>query len=102
MLGLYDGQTPHSFRVGCAVALSRSGIAGITEMKAYIGWQTDGMAEKYAKSREFLQNPVGEHLAQFVGRQSLVTPSEIQKGDTAYDTLPPFVLGKMGQVMAPK
>ena len=52
-LGLYDGETPHSFRAGCAVHMLMSKSAeSADDMKQHIGWATDCSARYY--SREIL------------------------------------------------
>ena len=54
-LGIYDGETPHSFRAGCAVHMLMTNSAQSSdEMKRHIGWSTD-MSVKYY-SRETLLN----------------------------------------------
>ena len=54
-LGIYEGETPHSFRAGCAVhmLLLKSALTA-DEMKNHIGWSTDLSAKYY--SREVLMN----------------------------------------------
>ncbi|KAK3082488.1 hypothetical protein FSP39_021776 [Pinctada imbricata] len=52
-VGLYDGETPHSFRAGCAVHMLMSKSAeSVDDMKQHIGWATDESAKYY--SREVL------------------------------------------------
>ena len=77
-LGLYDGETPHSLRVGCALTLSRSGVVSAQKAQDYIGWKTPEVAERYTRSKTFGVNPVGVMLANYMGRESLVSPGEVQ------------------------
>ncbi|KAK3097342.1 hypothetical protein FSP39_008813 [Pinctada imbricata] len=52
-VGLYDGETPHSFRAGCAVHMLMSKSAeSVDDMRQHIGWATDESAKYY--SREVL------------------------------------------------
>lgn len=39
LLGIYEGETPHSFRVGCAVTLALSGsVANVGQIMNHVGW----------------------------------------------------------------
>ncbi|KAK3107786.1 hypothetical protein FSP39_022109 [Pinctada imbricata] len=52
-LGIYEGETPHSFRAGCAIhMLMTKSAQSSDQMKRHIGWSTD-MSVKYY-SRETL------------------------------------------------
>ena len=49
-LGMDDGETPHSFRAGCAVALALSGsVNDVGQMMRHIGWFGEGSAEYYSR-----------------------------------------------------
>ena len=92
LLGLYEGETPHSLRVGCAMTLSRSGVSDMAGVKSYFGWKTEGMAEHYANSKEYNKDPVAQQLARFMGNDSLVSHTEVQEMcNTVYEKLPPML-----------
>lgn len=49
-LGIYEGETPHSFRSGCAVTMALSGSVESTgEMMRHIGWFNEKSAEYYSR-----------------------------------------------------
>lgn len=51
-LGLYDGETPHSFRAGCALLLETSGVAkDKQDLMQHIGWKCEKSARYYARSQ---------------------------------------------------
>lgn len=47
--GLLDGETPHSFRAGCAVAMMLGGEKGAAVM-SHIGWSSAASLERYSKT----------------------------------------------------
>lgn len=47
-IGAWDGETSHSARVGCSVALILLG-ATPNDVKAHIGWQSDQMVQRYTR-----------------------------------------------------
>ncbi|XP_033744121.1 uncharacterized protein LOC117330000 [Pecten maximus] len=50
VLGLYEGETPHSFRSGCAVTMALSGSVDHAEqMMTHLGWFTKESAEYYGR-----------------------------------------------------
>lgn len=46
-MGVYDGETSHSSRRGCAITLRMLGIKD-EHINAHIGWNTRGMIDHYA------------------------------------------------------
>lgn len=49
-LGIYEGETPHSLRAGCAIFMALSGSANnITDMMEHIGWFSEKSAEYYSR-----------------------------------------------------
>lgn len=52
--GLYDGETPHSLRSGCAITLSLLGVSQ-KSIAQHIGWSSTTMLDHYADLREALR-----------------------------------------------
>ena len=49
-LGIYGGETPHSFRAGCAITLGMSGaIDDVDQMMQHVGWFTPESAHYYSR-----------------------------------------------------
>ena len=49
-LGVDEGETPHSFRAGCAVALAMSGsVSEVGQIMRHVGWFGEGSAEYYSR-----------------------------------------------------
>ena len=56
-LGIYDRETPHSFRAGCAVTLALSGsVDNIDQIMNHIGWYGEGSAEYYSRLAVFVES----------------------------------------------
>ena len=45
-MGLWDGETSHSARVGCSVSLVLLGVDR-ADLKAHLGWKTDSTVDRY-------------------------------------------------------
>ena len=73
-LGIYEGETPHSFRAGCAVTLALSGsVDNIDQMMNHIGWYGEGSAEYYSRLPVLVESDfVAGRLAESVGNSDLV------------------------------
>ncbi|XP_065927831.1 uncharacterized protein [Magallana gigas] len=49
-LGADEGETPHSFRAGCAVTLAMSGsVSEVGQIMRHVGWFGEGSAEYYSR-----------------------------------------------------
>ncbi|XP_069114859.1 LOW QUALITY PROTEIN: uncharacterized protein [Argopecten irradians] len=49
-LGLYEGETPHSFRAGCAVTLALSGaVDSVGQIMGHVGWFGEEAAKYYSR-----------------------------------------------------
>ena len=64
-LGLYDGETPHSFRAGCAVTMALSNSAdNVDQAMEHIGWFGKASAEYYSRINTLVDSSiVAENLA---------------------------------------
>ena len=50
-LGIYEGETPHSLRGGCAVTMRLTGAAkGAEELAKHIGWRSSKMPHRYSRA----------------------------------------------------
>ena len=56
-LHLFDGETPHSSRSGCALTLMWLGI-DVEGIKSHVGWNSDDMLRHYTVSNEVNQRSV--------------------------------------------
>ena len=54
-LGIYESETPHSFRAGCAIVLGSSGKVSIPNWMDHIGWSAESTAKHYARSSKMEQ-----------------------------------------------
>ncbi len=51
LLGMFEGETPHGLRGGCAVTMLATGAAqDVVDLKAHIGWRSDSMPHRYARA----------------------------------------------------
>ena len=49
-LGIYEGETPHSFRSGCAITMALSGsVDNVDQVMNHVGWFNKSSAEYYTK-----------------------------------------------------
>lgn len=56
-LGIYEGETPHSFRAGCAVTLFLSGAAeNVGQMMSHVGWFGEEAAKYYSRMPTLLES----------------------------------------------
>jgi hypothetical protein len=56
-LNVFDGETPHSSRSGCALTLMWLGI-DVEGIKSHVGWKSDDMLRHYTVSNEVNQRSV--------------------------------------------
>lgn len=47
----WEGETPHSYRSGCALTLSWLGISN-EQITTHVGWKSDSMLHHYTKANE--------------------------------------------------
>lgn len=68
-LGLYEGETPHSFRSGCAVTIALSDAASnVDQAMEHVGWFGKSSAEYYSRMHSLVDaGVVAEKLAKSVG-----------------------------------
>ena len=85
-LGIYDGETPHSFRGGCAVTMGLSGsIDSETDMMNHIGWFSSDTAYYYSRIKQVNDaSRVAQRFADSVNRfdkaeQAFRAVSNLQK-----------------------
>ncbi|XP_065927883.1 uncharacterized protein [Magallana gigas] len=56
-LGADEGETPHSFRAGCAVTLAMSGsVSEVGQIMRHVGWFGEGSAEYYSRLPALLES----------------------------------------------
>ena len=74
VLDIDEGETPHSFRAGCAVSLAMSGsVKNVGQIMKHIGWFAEGSAEYYSRLPALVESDfVAEKLASSVGEAGLI------------------------------
>jgi hypothetical protein len=65
VLGIFDGETPHSFRAGCAIFMGMSGaVHNEQQMMDHLGWYTPESSRYYSRVRSLQDSAVvAERLA---------------------------------------
>lgn len=68
-LGIYAGETPHSFRAGCAVVMGLSGsVSSEKDMMNHLGWFTPDSAYYYSRVKQLKDaSEVAQRFADSVG-----------------------------------
>lgn len=82
-LGLYDGETPHSFRSGCAVTLALSGsVREHEQMMGHMGWFTRESSEYYARLNKITDSAVvANRLALSTEKEDTIEQEFLSHGD---------------------
>ena len=83
LLGIYEGETPHSFRAGCAVTLALSGsVDNIGQMMNHVGWYGEESAEYYSRLPALVESDyVAGRLADSLGQSDFVEDQFQHYGD---------------------
>jgi hypothetical protein len=70
VLGIYEGEAPHSFRSGCAITMALSGSAeNANQVMRHIGWFSKSSAEYYSRMHMMVDSGVVvSKLAESVSR----------------------------------
>ena len=71
-IGMYEGETPHSLRAGCAVTLAASEEVSNQEIMAHIGWRGEKTAVHYARTKAIQARQAAGKLVIAVTRQQPV------------------------------
>ncbi len=90
-LGIYDGETPHSLRGGCAVTMRVTGAAkGVEDLKQHMGWKSVGMPLRYSRASQSQDMAISQRLKEAIDGESGVTAreAEAQYTGASYDSLP--------------
>jgi len=93
MLGIYEGETPHSFRAGCALTLTLSGAgSSVADLQQHIGWKSNVMPDKYVRGSEIRGQPVASNLARVMQSETIVSAGEENKvfGSCTFESLMPL------------
>lgn len=77
-MGLWEGETSHSARVGCSITLALLGVP-VEDIQAHIGWESKDMVDHYTRgATTSRQRRVASTLAAAVGRD----PSGTSRAET--------------------
>lgn len=91
VLGIYEGETPHSLKGGCAVTMHLTGAAqGIEDLQDHVGWRSRGMPVRYARIKSSHNMGVSQRLREAIDEQSQVSARDVAAlyEGVSYDTLP--------------
>ena len=82
-LGIYDGETPHSFRAGCAIIMTLTdSVENVEGVMNHIGWFSQESAEYYGRKHSLVDSTiVASKLANSVGLADNVELEFRTKGD---------------------
>lgn len=72
-LGVWEGETSHSARVGCSIMLTLLGTTP-NDIKAHIGWTSDEMVERYTRKASAYREDGASHTL----TTTAATPHSIQ------------------------
>ena len=73
ILGIDDGETPHSMRAGCAVTLALTGSVDTKGMMDHIGWLSKRSTDYYSRSSKLIDSGnVANALAKSVNNANAV------------------------------
>lgn len=83
LLGMYDGETPHSFRAGCAITIALTDSAeNVESVMNHIGWFSQESANYYSRKNSLLDSDiVASKLASSVDMSDNVENEFRNKGD---------------------
>lgn len=90
-LGIYEGETPHSLRGGCAVTMRLTGAAkGVEDLQQHIGWRSSAMPMRYSRAKKAQDMSVSSRLQKAIDGESTVTAREAEElyAGEAHDGLP--------------
>ena len=82
-LGIYEGETPHSFRSGYAIAMTLSGsVDSVDQIMNHMGWFGRSSAEYYSRLHTMIDSGVvASKLASSVDQTKFVKSEFRTKGD---------------------
>lgn len=82
-LGIYDGETSHSFRAGCAITMALTdSVENVKGVMIHIGWFSQESAEYYGRKHSLVDSTiVASKLANSVGLADNVELEFRTKGD---------------------
>ena len=90
-LGIYQGETPHSLRGGCAVTMRVAGVAdGVQDLQQHIGWRSSAMPMRYSRAGRDTNMDISRKLQKAIDGVSKVPARdvELQFLEGSYDSLP--------------
>ena len=90
-LGIYEGETPHSLRGGCAVTMRLTGAAkGVEDLKQHVGWRSSRMPLQYSRAQKAQDMGISQRLSRAISGHGEVTARQVETmhmGES-YDLLP--------------
>lgn len=90
-LGIYDGETPHSIRGGCAVTMKLTGAAkNVGDLQQHMGWRSSGMPVRYSRMRGERGMEVSKRLQRAIDGDAAVAAADVESKFLAmsYESLP--------------
>ena len=82
-LGIYEGETPHSFRAGCAITMALTDCADdVLDVMHHIGWFSQESAEYYSRKNSLVDsNIVAQKLSKSCEMSTSVESIYKEQGD---------------------
>lgn len=89
-LGIFEGETPHSMRAGCAITLAFSDNADTQSVMNHIGWKSERMAHYYTRASTIRDaSQVACSLAKSAEFQNTDATKMFFESHSQYDDLSP-------------
>ncbi len=88
-LGLYEGETPHSLRGGCAITLGASADPSTTKsLKNHIGWFSEDMPRRYSRADRLVSDGIAKNLSKAAAETKTFDSAQTGFMERDYDSLP--------------
>ena len=87
-IGVYNGETSHGLRGGCAVTLTASGVASsVKDLMMHMGWRTQATPDHYARSQVAYSKELASRFSSAIGTSSVSSAKQTYK-ESDFDSLP--------------
>ncbi len=88
-LGIYQGETPHSLRGGCAVTMAWSGAArSADDLMSLVGWRSAVMPRRYSRVNRLVDSSSAARLTAVVADSQAMSTMTSKFHGAFFDSLP--------------
>ena len=90
-LGIYEGETPHSLRGGCAITMLLTGAArDIKDLRSHVGWRSKEMPSRYARAKDVQDAAISKRFSEAIDGINEVPAGQVEHlfGQGDYGSLP--------------